>query len=255
MHSSRTGVPAPIKKDDPSSPSVSLFKGEEERMLAQAINNLSMKVQKELAATSTQTKGTYVILKLENDSVEYIEKININVLESLLIESRQAVKKSPENECSFVMTSINNTPNYSRIDVNKKSLYPLNELESIVLRVKEILPRTYAEEACVKAQQMIDACQNVFSHSKKAKLLKAFMALPFAHTMSHHAAAASSPQKLNQQFFDELMQYFMFPLERIHNMICSLYKAKIDIYITIFIVAVLEHITQDILHLSANYVR
>lgn len=104
----------------------------EEHVLVQAINNLSMKVQKELAATKSMgTKGNYVILKLENDSVEYIEKINLNVLESILIENRAAVK-SPESECSFVMTSINNMR-------DAKSLYPLTDLESVVLRIKEVI--------------------------------------------------------------------------------------------------------------------
>lgn len=128
MHSSSSRT-RDADQQQPQSSQTALFTGEE-HMLVAAIINLSMRVQKELAVTSTGTKGNYVILKLENDSVEYIEKINLNVLESILIENRSAVK-SPENECSFVMTSINNMR-------DAKSLYPLTDQESVVLRIKEV---------------------------------------------------------------------------------------------------------------------
>lgn len=102
----------------------------DEHILFQPISNLSMKVQKDLAATSNGTKGNYVILKLENESIEYIQRINLNVLKAIVIETREAVK-SPESECSFVMTSVINMKEV-------RSLFPLTDLESFILRVKEV---------------------------------------------------------------------------------------------------------------------
>ena len=236
----------------------SLFDSDEyNHMLSQPINSLSMKIQKELATTSASTtKGNFVILKLEADSIDYLERINLNVMEAVLVEAssrrpllsgggNEAAMKSPESECSLAMTSIINP------DMGKTSLFPISDLESLVVRIKDVLPRTYAEEACTKAQKMCEMCAKMFSQSKKAKLLKAFLALPipsFAQSVSNHTS------KLNQQFFAELMQIFVFPLERIHNILCDLYKTKIDIYISIYLVSILEHITQDMLHLSTNYV-
>lgn len=238
----------------------SLFDSDD-HMLSQPINSLSMKIQKELATTSASTtKGNFVILKLEPESIDYLERINLNVMEAVLVEAssrrpllsrgggggNEAAMKSPESECSLAMTSIINP------DIGKTSLFPLSDLESLVVRIKDVLPRTYAEEACTKAQKMCEMCAKMFSQSKKVKLLKAFLALPipsFAQSVSHHTS------KLNQQFFAELMQIFVFPLERIHNILCDLYKTKIDIYISIYLVSILEHITQDMLHLSTNYVR
>lgn len=116
-------------------------------------------MQKELAATksSTGSKGNYVVLKLENDSVEYIERINMGVLDAIVVENNRtrswcgankSLGKSPENECSLVMTSINNTtlplpppqpPSRHPLDPHHSLLYPLTDLESVVVRIKEVL--------------------------------------------------------------------------------------------------------------------
>ena len=231
------------KKAHPSM-KISIFNTDENKhLLSQSINSLSTKIQKDNASFESG-KGNFVILKLENDAIDYIEKVNFDVLHSLLVESS---KSSPENECARVMINLNRADSTDNL-----FLFQITDLESTVARIKNVLPRTYAEEACVKAESIIAKCQRVFAQSKKAKLLKAFMDLPIATTFS---SLSSNSIKLNEKFNTELMQFFTFPLDRFHNILCSLYQMKVDIYVTLYLISVLEHITRDILYLSTSLVR
>lgn len=117
-----------------SSIKISIFNTEENRhILSQSINSLATKIQKEKASFENG-KGNYVILKLENDSIDYIEKINFDILHSILVESSN---KSPENECSRVMINLNRAGSDDDL-----FLFQINDLESIVARIKDVLPRT-----------------------------------------------------------------------------------------------------------------
>lgn len=71
-------------------------------------------------------------------------------------------------------------------------------------------------------------------------------------TQASSSSSSSSPNEnsSNSSFT------FSFPLDRIHSILSELYQSpKIDVYVTIFLVAILEYITKDILRLSTSYSR
>ncbi|RNA00409.1 son of sevenless -like protein [Brachionus plicatilis] len=227
-----------------------LNNGSNKHLLTQSINFLSTDVQKEGFSGENNSfnskKSTEcVYLKLENEALEHIEYLVLEVLDSIILASSSLNDHSPEQTCALIMS------NSSSQQVH---FYPITNLDEAELRVKQVLPRSYSEDACARAFKKVERCKNVLGSSKKNRFLSKVMNTSSANSLS----ILTSPQiTSNSSDSNNNPTYiFSFPLEKMHNLLVETYQSpKLDIQVTIFLVAILEHITKDILRLSSIYSR
>jgi hypothetical protein len=205
-------------------------------LLTPAINELSIKIQHSNGQSAVN--GNFIILNIENEALELIEQIILNLFNSILLVSCDDLNQSPESDAmrSLGKNSTNNK-NENEIEVNSllenKPIRTIAELEA---RIKQILPRSYSDDLCPKAQSVVDKCAPLLNLTKYEKILKTLQ------------SSGSSNNELNQ--------ILAFPLERIHSILCKeIFMCKIDTNITIYLLSILELITKDILYLSSSYVR
>ncbi len=96
------------------------------------------------------------------------------------------------------------------------------------------------------------------NNSKRNKLLKAINDIQ--NNFTSHVSASSSSSASSSVYVSstnpELAQHFTFPVDRIHAILSKeIFLQKLDLFITIYLVNILEYICKDILRLTLYYVR
>jgi hypothetical protein len=224
-----------------NSPPLLINTSENKHLLIKAISDLSTRIQQNrVQLDESVDKGNYIILKLENDALDHIETIILDVFNSILIAAPDLIDQNgPETDLTNSFITNNNTnKNNSNCAVNSNNylnLTPIATIAEAELKTRQVLPRNYADEACPKAYSVVEKSRAILKSTNKL--------IPFLK---------------NSYNTDELLtsQIFAFPIDRINQLLAKIYNLnKFDIYITIFLVAILEYITKDILHLCTCYVR
>jgi len=96
------------------------------------------------------------------------------------------------------------------------------------------------------------------NNSKRNKLLKAINDIQ--NNFTSHVSSSSSSSASSSVYVSstnpELAQHFTFPVDRIHAILSKeIFFQKLDLFITIYLVNILEYICKDILRLTLYYVR
>lgn len=219
-------------------------------LLTQGINILSINVQKEgftseNSSLNGKKAGECVYLKLENEALEYIEFLVLEVLDSIILASSSLSDQSPEQTCALIMSNSSS---------QQVVIYPITNLEEAKLRVKQALPRSYSEDASARALKKVEKCKSILNSSKRNRFFHRVMNSSSANSLS----VLTSPQisSNSSDSNNNLTYIFSFPLEKIHNLLVETYQSvKLDVQVSIYLVAILEHITKDILRLSSSYSR
>jgi hypothetical protein len=242
-------------------------------LLTPAIWELSNKIQN---STCEQQKaggvGNIVILNTENEALEHIEFLILNLFNTILLASSANLKvsiASPETACSLAMSVLSSQQQHNELEQekqqqnldvslpssssfvtstattntqitsNKFRIDPISDLKEADYRVRQVIPIKLCNTACAKAMQMVEKCQQLMNNSMRGKLLKAIR--------------IDMDMQSNNK---ELQQQFTFPIERIHFILSKeIFACKLDIFVTIYLVYILEFLTKDILRLATAYVR
>jgi hypothetical protein len=244
-------------------------------LLTLAIYDLSIQIQQTGHAATSNDIG----MKLDNDAANYIESLILDVFISFLgtttnfggqpsglitletayseamssnhhinhlpISTTTSSFNSVESTGSIASSTLSASPSQysyrSFISTNETCLAPILDLNEAKLRVHQVLPHNYADTACSKAFNIVEKCRKFMNTTKRVnKMLKIF----------------TDVQNSSSQANNELTQMFKFPLDKMHNILGKdIFKTKFDIFITIYLVSILEFITKDILRLATGYVR
>ena len=220
-------------------------------LLSQGINILSINVQKEAFSSENSNSPTgkqnseLVYLKIENEALEHIEHLVLQVFDSIILASSSLNDNSPEQTCAMIMSNSSSS---------QVVIYPITNLEEAEMRVKQVLPRCYSEDACARALKKVEKCKSILNSSKKNRFFQRVKNTSNANSLS----VLTSPQiRSNSSDSNNNLTYiFSFPLEKIHHLLVETYQCvKLDVQVSIFLVAILEHIAKDILRLSSSYSR
>jgi hypothetical protein len=211
---------------------------EHKHLLIQSINNLSNRIQQTKVEIDDSGKGNYVILKLENEALDHIEHTILNIFNSILTASGDEDQSTPEqtltmfhamNSTGSSGSSVFGTSMNSAMMLMNQ-LTPIANLNEAEFKARQVLPRNYADEACPKALHIVEKCRAILNSTKRILMLK------------------------NKTIIsDELDHIFTFPVEKINQLLSRIYNAKFDLYVTIYLVAILEYIAKDMLHLATCY--
>lgn len=114
------------------------------------------------------------------------------------------------------------------------------------------------DPAFTKAMQMVEKCKLFTNNSKRNKLFKALNDLQnniLPSTAANFTSHISSSMHVSSNSA-ELAQQFTFPIDRIHVILSKeIFLNKLDLFVTIYLVNILEFICIDILRLVTYYVR
>jgi hypothetical protein len=194
---------------------------EHKHLLIQSINNLSNRIQQTKVEIEDAGKGgNYVILKLENEALDHIEQTILGIFNAILTASGDDDQATPEQTL---------TMSYA-VSASSCADTPVTNLSEAEFKTRQVLPRNYAEGACPKALFLVDKCRAILNSTKRIFMLK------------NKTIVA-----------DELDHLFTFPVERINQLLTRAYGLKFDLYVTIYLVAILEYIAKDMLHLATRY--
>jgi hypothetical protein len=211
---------------------------EHKHLLIQSINNLSNRIQQTKVEIDDSGKGNYVILKLENEALDHIEQTILNIFNLILTASGDEDQATPEQTLtmSYAMNSTGGSAgsvfgtSMSSAMMLMNQLVPIANLSEAEFKARQVLPRNYADEACPKALYIVDKCRAILNSTKRILMLK------------------------NKTIIsDELDHLFTFPVEKINQLLSKIYNVKFDLYVTIYLVALLEYIAKDMLHLATCY--
>lgn len=212
---------------------------ENKHLLVQSINTLATRIQQSEVlsdqATLLEVDGgaNFVILKLENEALDYLEQVVFNVLNSILNASLDEYQSSPDSNFiasysqqstrSVLAPAINNTTS------NPSTAQFINDLREAEFKTRQVLPRSYADEVCSKANTSVEKSRDIQGSTRILNWLK------------------------NKSTYNDLD--LTFPVEKINQLLNKIYSVKFDSQVAIFLTSVLETIVKDILHLSTCYVR
>lgn len=246
-------------------------------LLKHAISVLSTKSQINGGPIISGT-GNFVVLSIDNEALEYIEKLILDLFNSILLASSDYYDTSPESDLSRIMSNTEATSQQQITQANASVLNsslvhsnlilsPILDLEEAKCRIIQVLPRAYADGAILNAQKCVDKYNtlkpkkrfNIFSPNNQ--LLKSTANSALTSNLMYTSTSSGIGSSLSSTDLD-LAQMFTFPTQliyRIHDILAKeIFQSKVYqkcLNVTIFLVNILETITKDILDITSNYVR
>ena len=232
-------------------------------LLIPAISLLSTKTQTN-NGQSVSGNGNFVVLNIDNEALIYIEKLILDLFNAILLATPNLIDTSPEAAVSEALSSSNcnaiASP-YSNLSSIKLSSNPIVNTFDAEYRIRQILPGNYAQLACAKAKESVEAYCASKQESKSKKIFQKFAPIKgnASSNLFYPAFSGSSNNASNEMISSsnlDLAHMFTFPIDRIHEILSKdLYECKLNICVTIYIVSVLEFIATDMLNYSSKYVR
>ena len=222
-----------------------------EYMLVTAISQMSTDIQQR------DLNNCNKILGIDNKALMHIDALVMSLFNSILFAKSKysSDMNSPEAVCSKAMSA----SNYDHLNVyssdkpiSAPKVEPILSLSEAEFRVRQVMPFNYGEDACSHSMQLIDKCRVFLNTSKLSKLLKSINEIPVKP--SHQAA--NNTQIAFPSTNPELAQHFCFPIDHIHAILSKeIFASKLDLFVTVFLVHVLEFVTKDVLRLTIAYVK
>lgn len=225
-------------------------------LLTPAIVELSQKIQ--TSTVDPQQGDVHQYLKIENEALEHIGFLVLNVFNSILEVNYNV--PTPEIASSILNTSKDTSSVGSTLN---STILDLAEAEN---RCRLTMPHVYINDACKKAYKVVEKCRGFMNTPKRTKLLKAISDLyssSSSSSLSSSAAATFTSHLTNTSSAiyvsstnPDLEQQFTLPIDDIHAILSKkIFFYKFDLFVTIFLVSILETVCTDILKLAIHYVR
>lgn len=228
-------------------------------LLTPAIVELSQKIQTNTNA-EPQHADIRQYLKIENEALEHIGFLVLTVFDNILEVNYNV--PTPEIASSILSTSNKDTTSVG--STLSSTILDLAEAEN---RCRLTMPHVYIDDACKKAYQVVEKCRGFMNTPKRTKLLKAISDLypsssfsslssSAAATFTSHLTSSTTSAVYVSSTNSDLEQQFTLPIDDIHAILSKkIFFYKFDLFVTIFLVNILETVCTDILKLAIHYVR